>query len=105
KLVGDIVGLLAALPHEIAGHVWGAPVAWNAALFRPDLFPAAIGLSVPLLWGPHHIHLRSHDTAFPVDAAGGRPGRVPLSALFQPGRPRRGGYREGCARPARRLLP
>jgi len=50
KLVGDMVGLLAALPHEsavIAGHDWGAPVAWNAALMRPDLFPAVIGLSVP----------------------------------------------------------
>lgn len=50
KLVGDMVGLLAGLPHEtavIAGHDWGAPVAWNAALMRPDLFPAVIGLSVP----------------------------------------------------------
>lgn len=50
KLVGDIVGLLEALPHKtaiIAGHDWGAPVAWNAALFRPDLFRAVIGLSVP----------------------------------------------------------
>jgi pimeloyl-ACP methyl ester carboxylesterase len=50
KLVGDIVGLLAALPHDtavICGHDWGAPVAWNAALMRPDLFPAVIGLSVP----------------------------------------------------------
>src|SRR6267154_73886 len=50
KLVGDMVGLLAALPHEsavIAGHDWGAPVAWNAALMRPDLFPAVIALSVP----------------------------------------------------------
>jgi pimeloyl-ACP methyl ester carboxylesterase len=50
KLVGDMVGLLAALPHKtaiIAGHDWGAPVAWNAALFRPDLFPAVVGLSVP----------------------------------------------------------
>jgi pimeloyl-ACP methyl ester carboxylesterase len=50
KLVGDMVGLLAALPHKtaiIAGHDWGAPVAWNAALFRPDLFRAVVGLSVP----------------------------------------------------------
>ena len=50
KLVGDMVGLLALLPHRtavIAGHDWGAPVAWNAALFRPDLFPAVVGLSVP----------------------------------------------------------
>jgi pimeloyl-ACP methyl ester carboxylesterase len=49
-LVGDIVGLLHALGEEtavIAGHDWGAPVAWNAALMRPDLFPAVIALSVP----------------------------------------------------------
>ena len=50
RLVGDMVGLLDQLPHDtavIAGHDWGAPVAWNAALMRPDRFPAVIGLSVP----------------------------------------------------------
>ena len=31
----------------IAGHDWGAPVAWHAALLRPDRFRAVIGLSVP----------------------------------------------------------
>lgn len=49
-LVGDIVGLLDALGAEravIAGHDWGAPVAWNSALMRPDRFPAVIALSVP----------------------------------------------------------
>jgi pimeloyl-ACP methyl ester carboxylesterase len=49
-LVGDTVGLLDALGAErgvIAGHDWGAPVAWHAALFRPDRFRAVIGLSVP----------------------------------------------------------
>src|SRR5262245_38101031 len=49
-LVGDVVGLLDALGAEsavIAGHDWGAPVAWYAALLRPDRFPAVIGLSVP----------------------------------------------------------
>src|SRR5437764_3048145 len=49
-LVGDMVGLLDALGEEqavIAGHDWGAPVAWNAALLRPDRFRAVIGLSVP----------------------------------------------------------
>jgi pimeloyl-ACP methyl ester carboxylesterase len=49
-LVGDMVGLLNALGAEtavIAGHDWGAPVAWHAALLRPDRFPAVIGLSVP----------------------------------------------------------
>ena len=49
-LVGDMVGLLDALGEPsavIAGHDWGAPVAWHAALLRPDRFRAVIGLSVP----------------------------------------------------------
>lgn len=51
-LAGDMVGLLDALGEEtavIAGHDWGAPVAWHAALLRPDRFPAVIGLSAPYL--------------------------------------------------------
>lgn len=49
-LVGDLVGVLDALGEEtavIAGHDWGAPVAWHSALLRPDRFRAVIGLSVP----------------------------------------------------------
>ena len=49
-LVGDMVGLLDALgvtSAVVAGHDWGAPVAWHAALLRPDRFRAVIGLSVP----------------------------------------------------------
>ncbi len=49
-LVGDLVGVLDALGEQtavIAGHDWGAPVAWHAALLRPDRFKAVIGLSVP----------------------------------------------------------
>jgi pimeloyl-ACP methyl ester carboxylesterase len=49
-LVGDMVGVLDALHAEtavIAGHDWGAPVAWHCALMRPDRFRAVIGLSVP----------------------------------------------------------
>src|SRR5204862_1534889 len=49
-LVGDMVGLLDALGEPtavIAGHDWGGPVAWHAALLRPDRFRAVIGLSVP----------------------------------------------------------
>ncbi len=49
-LVGDMVSLLDGLGAEsaaIAGHDWGAPVAWHAALLRPDRFHAVIGLSVP----------------------------------------------------------
>jgi pimeloyl-ACP methyl ester carboxylesterase len=47
-----MVGVLDALGHEtavIAGHDWGAPVAWHAALLRPDRFRAVIGLSVPFI--------------------------------------------------------
>jgi pimeloyl-ACP methyl ester carboxylesterase len=49
-LVGDIVGLLDALAAPqavIVGHDWGAPVAWHAAVFRPDRFRGVVGLSVP----------------------------------------------------------
>jgi pimeloyl-ACP methyl ester carboxylesterase len=53
--VGDMVALVGSLREgkavegkaAIVGHDWGAPVAWHAALFRPDLFSAVAGLSVP----------------------------------------------------------
>jgi pimeloyl-ACP methyl ester carboxylesterase len=48
--VGDMVALVAALGKKraiIVGHDWGAPVAWHAALFRPDVFSAVAGMSVP----------------------------------------------------------
>jgi pimeloyl-ACP methyl ester carboxylesterase len=51
-LVGDMVALvpaLGAMSAVIVGHDWGAPVAWSAALLRPDVFRAVAGLSVPLL--------------------------------------------------------
>lgn len=51
-LVADIVGLLDALRVQsavIVGHDWGAPVAWHAALLRPDRFRGVIGLSVPFV--------------------------------------------------------
>jgi pimeloyl-ACP methyl ester carboxylesterase len=51
-LVGDMVGLLDALGVEqavIAGHDWGALVAWLAAQLRPDRLRAVIALSVPFL--------------------------------------------------------
>ena len=49
-LVGDMVALAEALGADkavIAGHDWGAPVAWHAAQFRPDRFRAVMALSVP----------------------------------------------------------
>ena len=48
--VGDVVALVAALGEKqavIVGHDWGAPVAWHAAMFRPDIFTKVAGLSVP----------------------------------------------------------
>ena len=48
--VGDMVALVGALGAShalIVGHDWGAPVAWNCAMMRPDLFPAVAGMSVP----------------------------------------------------------
>ncbi|MBR1149263.1 alpha/beta fold hydrolase [Bradyrhizobium sp. JYMT SZCCT0428] len=48
--VGDMVALVSALGEKqavIVGHDWGAPVAWHAAMFRPDVFTKVAGLSVP----------------------------------------------------------
>jgi pimeloyl-ACP methyl ester carboxylesterase len=50
ELVADIVGLVGALDEQSAtliGHDWGAPIVWNSALLRPDLFRGVAGLSVP----------------------------------------------------------
>jgi pimeloyl-ACP methyl ester carboxylesterase len=52
-LAGDMVALVGALGEKTAiiiGHDWGAPVAWHAAMFRPDIFKAVGGLSVPPPW-------------------------------------------------------
>jgi pimeloyl-ACP methyl ester carboxylesterase len=49
-LIGDIVGLVGALGTDdvtLIGHDWGAPIVWNSALLRPDLFRGVAGLSVP----------------------------------------------------------
>jgi len=49
-IVGDMIGLVGALGEKqaiIVGHDWGANIAWHAALFRPDVFPAVAALSVP----------------------------------------------------------
>src|SRR5919199_931083 len=49
-LVGDVIGVLDALGEQqavIVGHDWGAPVAWNTALLRPDRVRGVAALSVP----------------------------------------------------------
>jgi pimeloyl-ACP methyl ester carboxylesterase len=53
--VGDMVALVQALGEKTAivvGHDWGAPVAWHAALLRPDVFRAVVGMSVPFSGRP-----------------------------------------------------
>jgi pimeloyl-ACP methyl ester carboxylesterase len=48
-LTGDIIALMDALGEPqavVAGHDWGAPVAWHTALLRPDRVRGVIGLSV-----------------------------------------------------------
>lgn len=49
-LTGDVIALMDALGASdavVAGHDWGAPVAWHTALFRPDRIRGVVGLSVP----------------------------------------------------------
>ncbi|KAM0885273.1 hypothetical protein ACQ4PT_030443 [Festuca glaucescens] len=48
-LVGDLVALIADLGQPqvfVAGHDWGANVAWQLCLLRPDLVRALVNLSV-----------------------------------------------------------
>jgi len=48
--VADNVAVVHALGEQgavIIGHDWGAPIAANSALLRPDIFPAVALLSVP----------------------------------------------------------
>jgi len=47
---GDMVAIVSALGEKqgrYRRHDWGAPVAWHAAMFRPDIFTKVAGLSVP----------------------------------------------------------
>jgi pimeloyl-ACP methyl ester carboxylesterase len=48
--VNDNLGIIEALDEQravIVGHDWGAPIAANSALLRPDVFTAVALLSVP----------------------------------------------------------
>lgn len=49
-LVGDVIAVIddaGSEPAVVIGHDWGAPIAWNTALLRPDRVRAVAGLSVP----------------------------------------------------------
>jgi pimeloyl-ACP methyl ester carboxylesterase len=52
QCVGDLIGVLDALniaTAVVVGHDFGANVAWQAAMMRPDRFTAVFGISVPFL--------------------------------------------------------
>lgn len=54
-LAGDIVALIDAIKDNadkvfVIGHDWGAMIAWQLCLFRPDKVKALINLSVPFNW-------------------------------------------------------
>ncbi|WP_201404660.1 alpha/beta fold hydrolase [Kaistia sp. 32K] len=54
-LVGDVVGMLDALGEKTAilvGNDWGASVAWQAALMRPDRFRGVVAIGVPMMGQP-----------------------------------------------------
>lgn len=54
-LVGDMVSLMDHLGHDnavIVGNDWGATLAWQAALLRPDRFRAIAAIGVPMMARP-----------------------------------------------------
>ncbi|MGE6786573.1 alpha/beta fold hydrolase [Ensifer adhaerens] len=54
-IVGDMVALLDSLDVPTAilvGSDWGATVAWQAALMRPDRFRGIVAMSVPMMGQP-----------------------------------------------------
>lgn len=51
-LVGDLIALMDALSIErtvIMGNDWGATIAWQMALMRPDLIRGVVALGVPMM--------------------------------------------------------
>ncbi|WP_213074931.1 alpha/beta hydrolase [Acinetobacter sp. ANC 4216] len=52
QVIGDMVALMDALGEKqavIVGGDWGAMIAWQAALIRPDRFRAVTALGVPMM--------------------------------------------------------
>ncbi len=81
RMVGDVTGVIDALsPNEsavVVGHDWGAPIAWNSALVRPDRVRAVAGLSVPYFGVPTRSTREVFEEAFTAR------GRFFYQAYFQ----------------------
>ena len=70
-LAGDMVALIDALEAQtavIVGNDWGATIAWQAALMRPDRFRGVVAMGVPMMglppMPPTGIFPRSDDAQF-----------------------------------------
>jgi pimeloyl-ACP methyl ester carboxylesterase len=61
-LVGDVIALIEELGEEqavVMGHDRGAPVAWAAAMLRPDKVRGVAGLSIPPILPGGMVPLRT----------------------------------------------
>lgn len=70
-VVGDLVALLDALGERdavVVGNDWGATIAWQAALLRPDRFRAVAALGVPMMgrapMAPSRLFPQNDDARF-----------------------------------------
>jgi pimeloyl-ACP methyl ester carboxylesterase len=70
-IVGDLIGLMDALSIEravIVGNDWGATIAWQIALMRPDRVSGVVAFGVPMMgrppMPPTQIFPRSNDSLF-----------------------------------------
>lgn len=72
-VLGDLIGLLDALGESqavVVGSDWGATIAWQAALLRPDRFRAVAALGIPMMgrapMAPSKVFPRMADAWFYV---------------------------------------
>lgn len=70
-VVGDLVGLMDALSIDraiIVGNDWGATIAWQMALMRPDRVSGVVAFGVPMMarspLAPTQIFPRTNDALF-----------------------------------------
>lgn len=70
-VVGDLIGLMDALSIEravIVGNDWGATIAWQIALMRPDRISGVVAFGVPMMArspvAPTQIFPRTNDELF-----------------------------------------
>jgi pimeloyl-ACP methyl ester carboxylesterase len=69
-IIGDVAAVIQVLspddPAVVVGHDWGAAIAWNTAIVRPDRVRAVAGLSVAYP-GKQHVSFRDIFTEYFTD--------------------------------------